>query len=163
MLRIKNRSDYECPDVKHTMWANAYQPTIADEPVSKLLFHTEEQNRTVATLSGSSQVEYYLSQDNNMMADTFDSNLVTQNHYYKEALIVFEEMINSCNTKVQFNELLHVINQHMTHISSKGVNAPMQQSTGAVLFGEGNTNQKLVKSTNFCMKYLLMLSFSLNL
>ena len=33
MLRIKNRTDYECPVVKNTMGINNYQSTIVDEPV----------------------------------------------------------------------------------------------------------------------------------
>ena len=45
----------------------------------------EEHNTTVATMGGSSQVEYYLSQDRATMVGTFDSDLITHHHYYKEA------------------------------------------------------------------------------
>ena len=51
-------------------------------------------------MGGSSQVEYHLSQDGATMVDTFDSNLVTQHRYYKEAQPVFVEIIHSCNIKV---------------------------------------------------------------
>ena len=56
-------------------------------------------------MGGSSQVKCSLSQDRSMMADIFDSNLVPRNHYHKEALSVFGEMINFCNSKVKFDQL----------------------------------------------------------
>ena len=54
ILRIKNRSDYECPLVKHTIKINNYQSTIVDEPVCELSFYTEDHNDTIATMGGSS-------------------------------------------------------------------------------------------------------------
>ena len=149
MLRIKNQSDYQRPVVKITIGINTFQSSNVEDPVKELPFY-EEQDDVVASMGGSSNVECSLSQDRAMMADTFDSNLVTHNHYYKQALPIFEEMISSCNSKVQFDELMQVMrNQHMKHVASKGINAPIQQNTGTVLFGENNTNLRSVKRHKF--------------
>ena len=57
ILRIKNKTDYECQVAQNTMGINNCQSTIVDEPVYELPFYTEEHNSTVATLGESSQVE----------------------------------------------------------------------------------------------------------
>ena len=52
ILRIKKRTNYECPVVKNTMGINDYQSSIDDEPVCELTLYTEEHNGTVATMDG---------------------------------------------------------------------------------------------------------------
>ena len=42
ILRIKKKTDYECPVVKNTMEINDYQSTIIDETICELLFDNEE-------------------------------------------------------------------------------------------------------------------------
>ena len=64
-----------------------------------------------------------LSQTRIELENVVDDTLVTRGTFYKEALHLFQEMINSCSTKVQFDELCKMMrNQNMKHIAAKGIN-----------------------------------------
>ena len=101
-------------------------------------------------MGGSSQVEYYLTQhieenDNNI--DTFAS---PRNTYYKEALPLFEEVVNSFPNEYLFKKICEVLrNRRMVHISSRGIANPLINSNGMNLFGENNTNKRNTKRHKF--------------
>ena len=86
--------------LKKNIGINDYQSSNVNEYICKLLFYEEEQSDVAAIMGGLSQVQYSLSWDRSMMSNMFDSNIVTHNHYHKEALHIFEEMINSCRSKM---------------------------------------------------------------
>ena len=64
-----------------------------------------------------------LSQTRIESENVVDDALVTRVTFYKQALHLFQEMINSCSTKVQFDELCKMMrNQNTKHISANGIN-----------------------------------------
>ena len=110
----------------------------------------EDVNSTIAinidqmdNMGGSSQVECYLSQhreENDKIIGTFVSH---RNTYYKEALPLFEEMVNSCPNEYLFKEMCDVLrNRHMVHIASRGINNQLMNSNGMTLFGENDTKKE---------------------
>ena len=51
--------------------------------------------------------------------------------------------MNSCSTKVQFDELWKIMrNQNMKHIAAKGINSAYGRAKDIVLFGEDKTSKK---------------------
>ena len=59
-------------------------------------------------------------------------------------------MINSCDSKLQFYELMQgIINQHMKHVVFKDINAPVQYYIINVLLGDNYCNKTPVKRHTF--------------
>ena len=57
------------------------------------------------TFGGSSEVDVRLSQTRIELENIADDTLVTTSTFYKQVLPLFQEMMNSFSTKVQFDEL----------------------------------------------------------
>ena len=84
------------------------------------------------------------------MDNVVDNILETRGTFYKQALPLFQEMMNSCSTKVQFDELCKMMrNQNMKHIAAKGINSVYSESKGIVLFGEDKTSQRNTNRDKF--------------
>ena len=74
-------------------------------------------------MGGSSQVECYLSQHREENDKHVVNNCTPRNTYYKEALPLFVEMVNSCPNKHLFDEMCQLMRiRHMVHIASRGIN-----------------------------------------
>ena len=59
-------------------------------------------------------------------------------------------MMNSCSTKVQFDELNKIMrNQHMKHIAAKDINSVYGRSKSIVLFGEDKTSKRHIPCHRF--------------
>ena len=79
--------------------------------------------------------------------------LVTAGTFYEQAIPLFQEMMNSCSTKVQFDDLSDVIiNQNMKHIAAKGINSVYDRSKGIDCFGEDKTSQRNINRHRFTHK-----------
>ena len=101
-------------------------------------------------MGGSSQVECFLSQHREENDNTINNNGTQRNTYYKEALPLFEEMVNSCPNKHLFEEMCQVLRtRHMVHIASRGINNQLLNSNEITLFGENNTNKRNMKRHKF--------------
>ena len=101
-------------------------------------------------MGGSSQVECYLSQHREEIDDNIDILGSHRNTYYRDALPLFEEMVNSCPNDYLFKEMCTILrNRHMVHVASRGVNNQLLPSNGSALFGENNTNRRTVKRHKF--------------
>ena len=97
------------------------------------------------TFGGSSEVDVSLSQTMIESENVVDDTLVTTRTFHKQALPLFQEMTNSCSTKVQFDELFKMLrNQNMKHITAKFINLIYSRSNGIVLFGEDKTGKKTI-------------------
>ena len=71
-----------------------------------------------------------------------DNTLVTTSIFYKQALLLFQEMTNICSTKIQIDELCIMMrNQNMKHIPANGIKSAYSRSKGIVLFGEDKTRR----------------------
>ena len=59
-------------------------------------------------------------------------------------------MMNSCSTKVQFDELSEIMrNYHMKHITVKVINSAYTRSKYIALFGEDETNKRNINRHRF--------------
>ena len=77
----------------------------------------------MTNMGGSSQVECHLSQQNESNDNYIETNNTQRKTYYKEALPLFEEMVNSCPNKNLFDEMCQIMrDRHMIHIASRGYN-----------------------------------------
>ena len=77
------------------------------------------------------------------MENIVENTLVTTSTFYKKALPLLQEMMNSYSTKVQFDELSEImINRYIKHIATKGIHSPYGRSQDIVLFGEDSTSQR---------------------
>ena len=84
------------------------------------------------------------------MENVVDDYLVTPVIFYKQAPPLFQEMMNSFSTKVQFDKLYKMMrNQNMIHIAAKGVDSAYGRSKDIVLFGEDKTSQSNIKCHRF--------------
>ena len=101
-------------------------------------------------MGGSSQVECHLSQHREDNDNNMDTVLSNRNTYYKEALPLFEEMVNSCPNDYLFKEMCDVLrNRNMVHVASRGINNQLINSNGITLFGENNTKKRSMKRHKF--------------
>ena len=102
------------------------------------------------TFGGSSEVDVSLSQPRIELEDVVDNYLVIAGIFYKQALPLFQEMVNSCSVKIQFDELCEIMrNQHMKHITAKGINLEYDRLKGIVSFGEDKTNKRNINRHMF--------------
>ena len=71
------------------------------------------------------------------MENLVDDTLVTTGTFYKQALPLFQEMMNRCSTKVKVDELCKIMrNRNMKHINAKDISSLYGRSQGSVLFDE---------------------------
>ena len=97
-------------------------------------------------MSGSSQVECWLSQHREEKDNDVVNTAQPPNTYYKEAIPLFEQMVNSCPNKHMFDEMCQFMrNRHMVYIVSRGINAGIRNCQRMNLFGEINTNKRVMK------------------
>ena len=76
------------------------------------------------SFGGSSQVGVSLSQTRLDLENVVDDTLVATGTFYKQALPLFQEIMNSCSTKVQKDECMEITrNQNMKHIDAKGIHS----------------------------------------
>ena len=98
------------------------------------------------TFGGSSEVDVSLSQTRIELENAVADSLVTIGTLYKQALPLYQEMMNSYSTKVYFDELCKIMrNQHMKYIAAKGIKSAYGISKGIVLFGKDKTSQRNIK------------------
>lgn len=101
-------------------------------------------------MGGSSQVECQLSQHREEIDNNIDHFGSHRNTYYREALPLFEEMVNSCPNDYLFKEMCTILrNRHMVHVASRGINNQLTNTNAIALFGENNTNRRKVKRHKF--------------
>ena len=101
-------------------------------------------------MGGSSQVECQLSQHREEIDNNIDHFGSQRNTYYREALPLFEEMVNSCPNDYLFKEMCTILrNRHMVHVASRGINNQLTNTNAIALFGENNTNRRKVKRHKF--------------
>ena len=107
-------------------------------------------NDKMDNMGGSSQVECFLSQQREDNDNHVVKHGTERNTYYKEALPLFEEMVNSCPNKHMFDVMCETLRErHMIHIASRGINNQLCSTKGMTLFGENNTNKRSAKRHKF--------------
>ena len=86
-------------------------------------------------MGGSSQVECHLSQHREDNDNNMDSVVSNRNTYYKEALPLFEEKVNSFPNKHLFDEMSQLLRKrHIVHISSRGINNRVCNPKATIFF-----------------------------
>ena len=70
-----------------------------------------------------SQVESQSSQGRENLKGELDNILVTTDTHYYIAVRVFEQIMSSCSTQVQYEEVVNTMRDlYYTHISERGIN-----------------------------------------
>ena len=150
MTKIVNYTNRRQPVIKYSIRLDVLETTcevteIDDETSFKGIDIDEMDN-----MGGSLQVECFLSQQREYNDNHVVKPGTERNTYYKEALPLFEEMVNSCPNKHLFDEMCEILrNRHMIHIASRGINNQLYNSKGMPLFGENNTNKRSMKRHQF--------------
>ena len=74
-----------------------------------------------------------------------NNEVIAISTYYKHAFPVFEDMINSCKTKKQFEEVIKMMEmQHYRHVSANGALPHNNTKRSTYVFGQNNTNQRYI-------------------
>ena len=98
---------------------------------------------TPGKFGGLLEIDVNLSQTRIELKNIVDDTIVTTGTFYKQALPLFQEIMNSCSTKVQFDALCKMMrNQNMKHIAEKVINSAYGRSKGSVLFGEDKASKR---------------------
>ena len=91
-----------------------------------------------------------LSQTRIELENLVDNTLATTATFYKKALPLIQEMVNSCSIKVHFDELWKITrNQYIKCIAAKGVSSTYRQAKGIVLFGKDKISKKSIPRHKF--------------
>ena len=150
MTKIVNETNRGNPVLKDSIPLNIVEEINAvteyDDVHSTMDMNIDQMDN----MGGSSQVECQLSQHREETDNNIDSYVSHRNTYYKEALPLFEEMVNSCPNEYLFKEMCTILrNRHMVHLATRGINNQLINSNGMTLFGENNTNNRKMKRHKF--------------
>ena len=143
MRRIVNHTGNKGPVIKNTMMLSC--KTMIDEDDDDIINNNfgHLTQLTPGTFEGSSEVDVSLSQTRIELENVVDNSLVITGIFYKQALPLFQEMMNSCSTKVQFDELCKITrNQNMKYTAAKGINSVYGRSKVSVFFGDDKTSKR---------------------
>ena len=76
-------------------------------------------NECVEEFGGLSQTDTHMSTGRLSFGDDEQPNVLFMSKYYKRALPVFEDMINTCQSEMQFQKAIDImINQHYHNVAS---------------------------------------------
>ena len=100
---------------------------------------------------GSSQTETQLSTARLAIDNAPNNNEVIEvSKYYQLALPVYEDMMNSCKTKKQFEDVIKIMEtQHFKHVSENGVLPHNNTTRSTYMFGQNDTNQRSIPRQKF--------------
>ena len=100
---------------------------------------------------GSSQTETQLSNARLAIDNAPNNNEVIEvSKYYQLALPVYEDMMNSCKTKKQFEDVIKLMEtQHIKHVSENGVLPHNNTTKSTFMFGQNDTNQRSIPRKKF--------------
>ena len=100
---------------------------------------------------GSSQTETQLSTARLAIDNAPNNNEVIEvSKYYQLAIPVYEEMMNSCKTKRQFEDVIKLMEtQHFKHVSENGVLPHNNTTRSTYMFGQNDTNQRSIPRKKF--------------
>ena len=151
MTKILTQTNRGIPVVKDSIQLDVTETLMEINDFDDANFISVDLHSDLMTnMGGSSQVQCHLSQQNEDNDNDIETNNIQRNTHYKDALPLFEEMVNSCPNKHLFNEMCQFMrDRHMIHISSRGYNNQVTNANGIVLFGENNTNKKSMKRHKF--------------
>ena len=151
MTKILTQTKRGVPVIKDSIQLDVTETLMEINDFDDANFIAVDLHSDVMTnMGGSSQVQCHLSQQNEDNDNDIETNNIQRNTHYKDALPLFEEMVNSCPNKHLFNEMCQFMrDRHMIHISSRGYNNQVTNANGIVLFGENNTNKRSMKRHKF--------------
>ena len=109
ILRIKYQTNDGKSVFRNILSFNPNDSVRSNDKDLILPFHVDESEMKPASFGGSSDMHDHLSQDRAAMDDNLNVPSTPTGRYYKEALLLFEEMIYSCSNDVQFNKMMHVM------------------------------------------------------
>ena len=150
---IVNHTENKFPVIKKTMMLSS--KTMIDEKENEIVNNDFRYSDPFqpGTFAGSSEVDVSLSQTRIEFENIVDDTLVTTGTFYKQPVPLFQEMTNSCSTKVQFDTLFKMMrNQNTKHIAAKGINSAYGRSKDSVLFGEYKTSKRNTLCHRFTQK-----------
>ena len=143
MRRIVNHTGNKGSVIKNTMMLSC--KTMIDEEDDEIINNEfgHSAQFTPGIFGESSVVDISLSQTRIKLKNITDDTLVTTGTFYKQAFPLFQEIMNSYSTELQFDELCKMMrSQNMKHIAAKDINSAYGRSKGSVLFGEDKTNKR---------------------
>ena len=142
MTKIVNETNRGNPVLKNPIPLNVVEDMNAVAEFEDVNSTMDINIDQMENIGGTSQVECYLSQHREENDNNIDTFLSHRNTYYKEALPLFEEMVNICPNEYLFKEMCDILrNRHMVHLATRGINNQLINSNRMTLFGESNTNK----------------------
>ena len=106
----------------------------------------------VEEFGGLSQTDTHMSTERLAFGNVEQPDVLPMSDYYKRALPVFEDMINTCQSKIQLQKAIHVMkSQHYHNVASNGQQNNRIRET--CIFGQNDTQLKTVPRRNFFMKH----------
>ena len=79
-----------------------------------------------------------------------NNEVVVSSTYYKHALPVFEDMMNSCKIKKKFEEVIKMMEtQHYRYVSENGGLPYNNTTTNTYVFEKNDTNQSSIPRKKF--------------
>ena len=79
-----------------------------------------------------------------------NNEVIATSNYYKHALPVFEDMMNYCKTKKQFEEIVKMMEtQNYRHVSENSVLPHNNTTRSTYVFGKNDTNQRSIPRKKF--------------
>ena len=106
-------------------------------------------NERVEEFGGLSQTDTHMSTERLAFGNVNEPNIVLPtSDYYKRALPVFEEMINTCKSEIQLQNAIHIMRgQHYHNVASNGQQNNIIRQT--CMFGQNDTQQNTVPRRKF--------------
>ena len=127
-----------------------------DNNVEPFIMNNDDESNDImcdctTAFGGSSQTETQLSTARLAIDNAPKCNeIIETSSYYKHALPVFEDMMNSCKTKKQFEDLIkNMETQHFKHVSENGINMYKNTQRSNYMFGQNDTNQRSTPRKKF--------------
>ena len=85
-----------------------------------------------------------------------NNEVIATSTYYKHTLLVFEDMMNSCKKKKQFEEVVKMMEtQHYKHVSENGVLPHNNTTRSTYMLGQNETNQRTIAQKKFSRDFFL--------
>ena len=133
-----------------------YQNNNNDSNVESDIMNNNDNSNDIMSectteFGGSSQTETQLSTARLAIDNAPEYNEIIEiSSYFKLALPVFEEMMNSCKTKKQFDDVcINMQNQHYTHVAENDVLPHNNTTRSTYIFCQNDTNQRSIPRKKF--------------
>ena len=155
MTRILKYNNKKGPVLKNTI------PLFDDENNNESISHAmitnnseeskDRKEKYTTHFGGSLQTESQLSTARLVITNAPNNNeVISTSSHYKHALPVFEDIMNSCKKKKQFEDFVNMMKtQHYKHVSKNSVLSHNNTTRSKYVFEQNETNQSSIPRKKF--------------